>query len=593
MSTGSSVTDVNPNQPNPNPGVGPPQNKADDSKKGAHDRAKDDKKQANPKPMDPNNPTVASTDGKKTILDAIKQVDPGNVSGFIKKALDAMMMIRSIDAASGMGGGGSLAGGGSSGATTSAAIGKGLIDAAQLLQTAQQLGLKRVLDALNAIMPALIPLLDDDSIQMLDEAILAIITNTNVGVLSPLSMQSATATAQAIAQVQSLSASSTNEQLVSAVLVAATIGGSSLNIDANSLASMILQAAVGQTISTIQTLNGKIIETRVIINSTYIQDQLSNIPSFTGMEQQTIATTVAADVATQLANLITTNTLTAQNFLDTLTNAQAKIQSLGLKNALGGVDINSILGNIQQLISQFAGNIQDSQQDHQPRARLDTVTKALQNHSKILALIKKKIDISDIFQNMGSMAGQATSQMQSAMSSIQSALGSSPIGQALQNSDIIASTSSISSTLQGILQSAQSPLQSLTSTSLNSLLMQGSSMLATLSQTQVQSLLAALPPSLVMSLMGNSTTMFSNLSTQEINQLLSTLPAQTINILLQGNNNLTNFHSSGSSLAEQTSDIAAALTVVIATQAVGTNLTTILPNGTTVICQVLTPAFQA
>lgn len=593
MSTGSGVTDVNPNQPNPNPGVGPPDNKADDSKKGAHDRAKDDKKQANPKPMDPNNPTVASTDGKKPILDAIKQVDPGNVSGFIKKALDAMMMIRSIDAASGMGGGGSLSGGGSSGATTSAAIGKGMIDAAQLLHTAQQLGLKRVLDALNAIMPALIPLLDDDSIAMLDEAILAIITGTNVGVLSPLSVQASNATAEAIASVQSLTATSTPSQLVQGVIAAATIGGSSLNLDPNSVAAMILQAAVGHTITTIQVLNGKIIETRIIINSTYIQDQLAAIPSFTGTEQQDIATTVSVDVATALSNLITTNTLTAPNFLGILTNAQAKIQSLGLKNALGGADLNSILGNIQQLIAQFAGNINDSEQNHQPRGRLDTITETLQKHSKILALIKKKIDISDIFDKMGSMAGQATSQVQQAMSQIQSSLASSPISAAMHNSDIIASTSSVSDVLSNILQSAQSPLQYLTSSSLDSLLTAGNSMLQPLEESQVNSLLAALPPSLVMSLLGNGTTMFSNLSTQEINELLAALPLQTINLLLQGNSNLTNFHSSGSSLAEQTSDIASALTVVIATQAVGTNLTTILPNGTTVICQVLTPAFQA
>jgi hypothetical protein len=579
------ATDVNSNAPNPNPGVGPPQNDKPDSSKGAHDRAKDDKKQANPKPMDPNNPTVASTDGSKPILDAIKQVDPGNISGFIKKALDAMMMIRSIDGASGGGGGGG--GGGSSGGTVAAAMGKGMLDASKLLAAAQSLGLKRILDALNAIMPTLIPLLDDEDINVLMQAIQAIITNTNVGVLSPIALQTSQATAAAIASVNSIDSASTTEDIVDATLTVASIGGSTLNIDVNSLAYMLMTAAVGTTIIETLQLNGAVVVTTVRLDSSYIQDQLANIPSFTGTEQQDIATDESATIANQLVTLITQNALTAAAFLDILRNTQANVQNKSLQNVLG-TDLNGIMSQLMQLISQFAGNIQDSEQDHQPRGRLETVTEALQKHSKILGLIKKKLDVSDIFQSMGGLQGQAMSQIQSMMGSIASAAGSgSGIGQALQTSDIVASTSTIQSTLANILQSAQSPLQSLTSSALNSLVMNGSAMLNTLSAGQVQSMLAALPPCLAMSLMGTGTAMFSNMTSQEISTLLDALPIHTVNLLLAGDTSMINFNSSGASQAEMTSDIAAALSSVISTQATGTILMAILPNGTTVTCTVI------
>lgn len=583
-----SVQDVNPNSPNPNPGIGPPDNAVPDSDKGGHDRAKDDKKQANPKPMDPNNPTVASTDNSKKILDSIKQVDPGNVAGFIKKAVDAMMQIRAIDGASGGGGGGAggMAGGGAPAATTSAAMGKGMLDVAKLLATAEKLGLKAILDALNSIMPALIPLLGDDDIVILDQAILAIITDTNVGVLSPLSLQTAQATADAIASVQLLNASSTAQDIINAVEIAATIGGPTLGVDPNSLANAIITSAIGTTIQQTLQLNNRVILLSVIINSSYISDQLANIPTFTGLEQQTIATNEAVNVTDGLYNLIVNNMLTAQGFLDILRQTQLNIQSASLKNAIG-TDIAGIMGQIQSLISQFAGNIQDSEQDHQPRARLETVTEALQKHSKILALIKKKLDVSDIFQSMGSMAGQAQSQIQSMMGSIQGSIGSSGLATALQSSDIIPMTSTVSSTLQNILKSGQSPLSSLTPANLNDLLANGGSMLNSLTQTQVQSMLSALPPNLVMSLMGSGLTMMSNLDTNEMNSLLSSLPQNTVTMLLQGNPAVANFHSTSSTLAEQTSDIAAALSSVIATQTLGVKLMTILPNGTTVICEVV------
>lgn len=574
--------DVNSNAPNPNPGIGPPQNDKPDSSKGAHDRAKDDKKQANPKPMDPNNPTVASTDGSKPILDAIKQVDPGNVSGFIKKALDAMMMIRSIDGASGGGGGGS---GGSSGGTVAAAMGKGMLDASKLLAAAQSLGLKRVLDALNLIMPELIPLLDDDDISVLMQAIHAIITNTNVGVLAPLALQSSQATAQAIANVNSLSATSSVSDIVDATMTVASIGGPTLNMDVNSLAYMLMTAAVGTVLTQTLRLNGSVVTTTVRIDSSYIQDQLASVPSFTGTEQQDIATDESVTVANQLVTLISQNALTASAFLDILRNTQANVQSKSLKNAIG-TDLNGILGQLMQLISQFAGNIQDSEQDHQPRGRLETVTEALQKHSKILGLIKKKLDVADIFQSMGGLQGQAMSQIQSMMGSIGQSITGSGIAQALQASDIVPMTSTITSTLSNILQSAQSPLQSLTSSALNGLIMDGSSMLNTLSTEQVQSMLGALPPSLAMSLMGSGTAMFSNMSTQEITSLLGTLPTHTLNLLLGGQDNIINFNSAGASQAEMTSDIAAALSAVISTQQIDTVLMTVLPNGTTVTCTV-------
>jgi len=585
MSLGSSVTDVNSNSPNQNPGIG--YNTPPDDNDGAHDKAKKDKAQANPKPMNPDNPTVASTDGSKKILDAIKQVDSGNISGFIKKAVDAMMQIRAIDNASGGGGGGGGSGGGSPAATTSAALGQGLINTAALLQTAEQLGLAAILNALNSIMPDLIPLLDDDSISMLDQAILAVITDTNVGVLAPLQVQNAQATANAISNVQALNNSSTAAQIVDATLTAtAALSSPSLGVDPTSLAYAIINAAVGSQITQTLPLNGVNVSMTIIINSSYIQDQLNNIPSFTGTEQQTIATNEAANVTTALAGLITTNTLTATNFLGILQTTQQNIQNASLQNALG-TNVSNILGSISQLISQFSGNIQDSESNHQPRGRLTTVTDALQNHSKILSLIKKKIDLSDIFQQIGSMAGQAQSQVSSMMGSISQAMSGSGISSALAASNIIPTTSTVQSTLQNILQSGQSPLTSLSPASLNSLVSSGNAMLNTLTQTQVQSMLSALPPSLVMSMMGSGLTMMSSLTTNEINTLLSTLPVNTVTQLLAGNPSIANFNSTSSNLAEDTSDIAAALASIIATQASGVTLTAILPNGTTVICKVL------
>jgi len=251
-----------------------------------------------------------------------------------------------------------------------------------------------------------------------------------------------------------------------------------------------------------------------------------------------------------------------------------------------GTDMAGLLGMAQQLISQFAGNINDSKEDHQKRGKLETVTDALQDHTKILSLIKKKMDVSDIFDSMKSMAGQAPQQVQQMMGQIQGAISGSGIAKAIESSGIVPMTSTVQNSLQSILQSAQSPLASLNSDSLNDLITTGSTMLNKLSPTQVTSMLSALPPSLVMSLMGTNLTMMSNLDTHEINSLLSKLPQSTVTLLLQSAPDIVNFHNSTSSLAEHTSDIAAALAAVISTEVVGTTLKTILPNGTTVTCEV-------
>jgi hypothetical protein len=582
----TNAKDVISSAPNHNKGVGPSENAVPDSNKGGMNRATDDKKEANPKPMDPNNPTVASTDGKKKILDAIKQVDPGNISGFIKKAVDAMMMIRSIDNASGMGGGGGGSSGGASPGTAAAALGKGLIDASLLLEAAERLGLKAILDALNAIMPELIPLLTDDEIYILDQAILSVITSTNVGVLSPLEVENANATAAAIAGVNSLSETSSNEQLLAGLLTATTtIGGPTLGIDPNSLAYLILTSAVGSVFTRDVQINGRRVVITVRVDSSYIRDQLESIPTFTGLEQQEIAAEEAVIITSDLVDEITRGVLTAQSFLNILRGSQARIQDASMMKALG-TNMAGLLGMAQQLISQFAGNINDSKEDHQPRGRLETVSDALQQHTKVLSLIKKKLDVSEIFDSMQSAAGQAQSQIQGMMGQIQSAVSQSGIANAMMSSDIVAMTSTAQSSLQSMLQSAQNPLVALNSTSLNSLINTGGAMLNTLNQTQVQSMLSALPPSLVMSLMGTNLTMMSNLDTNEMNALLATLPQSTVSTLLAASPTIVNFHNATSSLAEQTSDIAAALASVISTQEVGTFLKTILPNGTTVSCLV-------
>lgn len=379
----------------------PPNNNANDTAKKHKNKNASEQQQTT-------NPTSASQDPKKAILDAIKGADPQNVVGAVKKALDAMITLKMIDSLTSPAGISSIASG---------ALG-------QALQSlASQAGLGNMLTLMNIVSSQAQGLLGSTGSKILGDAMTGMISGTPVGILTPASMSAATSMSSTIAAAQ---ASSSVTQIAQ---TAAAIGGPLLGVDPQSLAGTIAAAASGSIINKVTNVNGTNINASITVGPQLTKD-IGNIPSFTGMEAVNIAQTSAASIATNLQNSITStlgisslsglssvlsNGLSGSQtpalagaIAGALNGSISDIADQGLQSVLGS-NLSGMLSNAQSLIPNIAGGLQSALNVHTPLTNLNsgTMNKVLNEATKVTGLGKMIGKISSIFGKSSSESDQA------------------------------------------------------------------------------------------------------------------------------------------------------------------------------------------
>ena len=369
-----------------------------DPTKNPHNETKATKKRKNPKPQDPTNPTVAAAEAGKSILEAIKSIDPNNIADAVKKSLDSMIMLKMMSSLTSPAGIANMASG---------ALGQAL------QQIAGQVGLGGVLNQLNSIMPQLSGLINSSTQSILSNAMNSMLSSTPIGALSSASVSAANSLANTI----STAVASQSPETMAAT--AGQIGGSQLNMDPASLASKIMTMAAGDKYTYIEVVNGSTITHTVEILNTDFQKTLNTIPSLSGTEHVDIASNAVATAVPQLQSLLNTG-LAAANFASFLNNFTSNIANAGMK-AILGTDINGILSNVSTLLPNIAGNITGTLSSHLPKTALDLgkMKAGMQQMSKVLALGRMAFNIAKMFgSNPAELIGKLADSLASAVSGL-------------------------------------------------------------------------------------------------------------------------------------------------------------------------------
>jgi hypothetical protein len=285
----------------------------------------------------------------------------------------------------------------------------------------------------------------------------------------------------------------------------------------------------------------------------------------------------AQTVTEQLVSMIRDGTLTAQGFVDLIQTTQQNASDSGLQSALG-TGSSGILSSLGQLVPLFASNIEDSLVDHAAKGRLQTMEKTLQNHAKILAIAKKKLDIADIFSSLQSAVTGLEDRAQAVVAQIQSALSSSGLGAALQAAGMDSGIPAAEA-LTSAISSGSSIVSILPVQSVQELLFSGQPLVGVLSSGQVAALLQSMSPASVMAMLGSGATALADSTPSEIEALLSSLPSSAAAALYGGSDSVTSYAVAGSSDAELASNTAVALAVRVSISPINTVLTVVLPVG--------------
>lgn len=348
-----------------------------------------------PSNMSANNPTSASASSEQYVLQAIKSVDPSNVVGVVRKALDAMILLRTMSSVSSTGGIAQMVSGGLTGA---------------LQSLSGTIGMSSVLNQLNAISPTL----SAPSQYLLNEAIGGMLSGTGTGALSSASVSAASALSSAI------SAAVSSNSVAAIANTAATIGGPLLGLQVSSLAQTIASLPVGQ--STTQTLNtgSATVQTVISILDSTVADQLATIPALTGSENVEIANNLVSSILFEIRQL------GLAQLSAIILSAQASATDQGLQKILG-TTLSGILGSVGTLIPNIAPAISTVLPEHVPRTVLNqsTMQTMLQNATKVMSLGRMAFNIANMFGS--TMSEQA----QSVAGSLASAVSSMPVGASL------------------------------------------------------------------------------------------------------------------------------------------------------------------
>ena len=392
-----------------NSGVGTETREGLDDKDNAVKRAKAKKAKKNTKNTQPDNPTAASQPKDKSIHDASLAADPKNIVGSVQKALQAMIALKMMDQLTSPGGVSNM---------VSGALGNALQN------VASQLGLSNVLKALSSEMPDIVQPLNSSGISILNQAITSMINGTSIGALSSSSILSS----------QNIINALTEASTGSNITTIANIGGPALGLDADTLASKIAQAAIGEIIVTLTNINGVNVESTVNVSAS-IQNAVGNIPILNGTEAVNIALGEVPNLIASITSMINNNNISQ---LGPLINATTnKIVDMGLQAILGS-GINDMLSNVQNILPNLAGNILGTMSSHLPKTVLDqTKIKNVMNQAtKVMGLGQMAFKIANIFnaslseqdQSLNdALANQVSSMIKGSVLSIVSASGSTII----------------------------------------------------------------------------------------------------------------------------------------------------------------------
>lgn len=432
----STVGQVNPNTPQlyktsndygNNSSVGTPTTSTVDKTTNAVDKAKDVKDKNNSDPNKPNNPTIASQSKDKDVHSTIKASDPQLVGQVLKKALDAMIMLKMMDKLTSPAGIHSMTSGGIGGA---------------LGALAGKVGLGAMQGSLNNVMPQLSQsgLLTSSLQTSFHDGMIGMMSGQPVGALHPNVINQSLATATAISYATTAIASGNSGTAVDAV---AAFGGPAFGLTPGSLASKIALLGPGGVLQTSAVING------VKVNTTIVTSQnpmtTSNIPTLNGMEHVSIAGTSAGvmsgDFSTALkvsnpinpaiytssAAMINPQTMVigaaamvkivsgimsgGPNTISTAINAPAGlltssgvggilnngvggIISAGLTNILG-VGTSGLLGSVTKLLPGIGGNISGTISSHLPKTSLNSgsINSLMTQATKALSLSRAAFNV--------------------------------------------------------------------------------------------------------------------------------------------------------------------------------------------------------
>jgi hypothetical protein len=402
--------------------------KPDDTGDNAQKKAKDEKKTQVPKNLKPDNPTAASQDKDKPILEAIMSADPGNIVGAVQKALQAMVMLKMMDKLTSPAGIAAMAAGGMGGALGALS---GIMG-----------GPGSMMNLMGAAMPALQGALPLSQLGAVNLGITGMLSGNPVGALAADAVQAAAYTASAIAVAKAAST-----PLGQTIATAAMLGGPALGLTPNSLAYTIALSTPGTVIRKSSYVNGIAINSTLEVVDPFIQNQLGDIPQLAGDEHVIIAQNsmnqfrmgMGIPVVRQLnaANIIggvmadsLINGITSNIINPDLSNAAANILTGagigallgGAKGAIGGallggvtggvggiVDagLNSLLGGglgdlggmVGKLLPDIAGGITNVIGPHSQLGNLNVgaIGGLMNETTKALSLASKEFKIASVF----------------------------------------------------------------------------------------------------------------------------------------------------------------------------------------------------
>ena len=402
--------------------------KPDETDASAQKKIKDDLAAKNAgSHTDPSNGTAGSQDKGKNIHDALLGADPNQAAAVLKKALQAMVMLKMMDKLTSPAGIKALATGALAGGLA------GIASAA---------GLGGFQNSLNGAMGGLNSIIPQSAMAALQGGMMGVLAAQSVGAVSTQSIKNATATTASIdAAMKAIKAGQSD-----AVDAVAAFGGPSFGLTPGSLAAKVALVGPGGVLTTTTNVGGVMVNTTVYTSTTPLTTQ--NIPVLTGMEHIAISTAGIGTVATTLGSAVgvnvplttalanTVNGLSSSNVatssaaastldkqvttlmkaptasLSTATNASigslsastlgnavnssiADMSSQGL-NKLLGVGTSGLLGAATKLLPNIGGNIQGTISSHLPKTSLDggAINTLMTQATKTLSLSRAAYNVS-------------------------------------------------------------------------------------------------------------------------------------------------------------------------------------------------------
>ena len=429
--------------------LGGPELRPKDEDANAQDKTRDAiGKENKGKHTDPTNPTAGSQDPSKNIHDALMGADPQQAAAVLKKALQAMVMLKMMDKLTSPAGILKMAAGG---------IGGGLAG------LAGGFGMGAIQNALNGAMGGIAGsnLLPRSQMQALQYGMMGMMSGVPQGHCHHTEIMRAADTAYTLRTAM-------NEIRTGspyAVDSVASFGGYDFGLTPGSLESRIALLGPGGTLRTTSVINGVRVNT-VVYTNPYPQYYHMH-PKLNGLEHVAISVGAISDVAAGVSNLLgvdspvgnalgdAANVLadasdivgsagalsrSISNFhmggvnslASTATNTLGRaVSGAALASAIGGnigniidgglskilgVNTGGLLGAVGSLLPGIAGNIKGTISNHLPKTSLSAgnINNLMQQHTKSLALTRSaSAAAKNIFgkaqaESIASMAGQAS-----------------------------------------------------------------------------------------------------------------------------------------------------------------------------------------